>query len=189
MNKKALLHLGNEFVPIIAFFFAAQCFSFFTATAVLIVSTITALLIGWHFDRRLPVLPVISALFVLVSGVITIAYQAPDALIFADTLYYFILGFTILGGLWFKMNFLKLVFSPTFAMQDRGWTILTHRWIIIFLVAGVANEIARQTLSPEEWVNFKVLKVITIALFGFYQFTLARRYRIPEESNSWGLRK
>jgi len=189
MNRKAILHLTNEFAPIVAFFIAAQIFSFFTATGILIVSTIIALALGWIYEKRFPAIPIISAFFVIISGAITLIYQAPDALIFADSLYYFMMGATILGGLLFKVNLLQKIFNSTFAMNEVGWRILTNRWIVIFFLAAFINEIARFNLSPEEWVNFKGLKVITIALFGFYQFNLSRRYRIPELSNSWGLRQ
>ncbi len=189
MNKKALLHLSNEFAPVIAFFIAAQFFTFYIATGVLIVSTLLALSAGWHFDKRFPVLPIISGFFVITSGLITICYKTPDALIFADSLYYILMGTTIFVGLLCKINILKIIFGRTFAMKDIGWNILAKRWIVIFLLAGVANEVARGVLSPEEWVHFKVLKVITITVFGFYQFTLSKRYRIEGEANEWGLRK
>jgi len=188
VNNKALLHLINEFAPVVAFFVTAQFFSFYTATAVLMVSTMAALTIGWILERRLPVLPIISGIFVFISGFITICYKTPDALILADSLYYFLMGVTILAGLFFKLNILKRIFDCTFAMYDEGWNILAARWILIFLLAAAANETARLTLSPEEWVNFKILKIITITVFGFYQFTLAKRYRIRDESNTWGFR-
>ncbi len=188
MNKKAVLHLLNEFVPVIGFFIAAQLFSFYTATSVIMTLTVVALSIGWYYERHLPILPIISGFFVIISGIITIVYQAPDALIFADSLYYFLMGLTIATGLIFRVNILKLIFARVFAMQDRGWKILAIRWIIIFLLGGIANEVVRQLATPEIWVHFKVMKVITIAIFGFYQFTLSRRYRIVEQSNEWGLR-
>lgn len=188
MNKKALLHLANEFAPVLAFFIAAQFFSFYVATGVLITATILALAAGWYFDKRFPVLPIISGVFIIISGSITIFYHTPSALIFADSLYYLLMGGIILIGLLFKVNILKLIFGRTFAIQELGWKILAQRWVLIFLVAGTANEIARFSLSPEEWVNFKVLKVITITVFGFYQFTLSRKYRLENESNEWGLR-
>jgi intracellular septation protein len=188
MNKKAFLHLLNEFLPVLGFFVAAQLFDFFTATSVLMALTILALSAGWYFERHLPVLPIISGVFVIISGIITVVYQEPDALIFADSLYYFGMGLTIALGLIFKVNLLKRIFARVFAMQDIGWRILALRWIIIFLLGGVANELVRQFGTPELWVNFKVLKVITITIFGMYQFTLSRRYRIPGESNEWGLR-
>ncbi len=189
MNKKAILHLVNEFAPIVAFFISAQIFSFLVATAVLVITTIIALSLGWIYEKRFPIIPIISGFFVIISGSITLVYNAPDALILGDSLYYFGMGFAILIGFFFKSNLLKKIFYKTFAMEDRGWEILANRWVTIFLLSGVINEIARFYLTPEQWVHFKVLKVISIAIFGFYQFTLSRRYRIPEISNSWGLRK
>lgn len=189
MNQKALLHLLNEFVPVIGFFIAAQLYSFYTATAILMALTVTALSVGWYTERHFPLLPVISGLFVIISGGITIVYQAPDALIFADSLYYFLMGLTIGGGLLFGVNILKYIFGRVFAMTDLGWGILARRWVVIFLLGGAANEVVRIFATPEVWVEFKVLKVVTIAVFGLYQFTLARRHRLPEESTEWGLRK
>lgn len=188
MNKKALIHLGNEFAPVLVFFLTAQFFSFYCATGVLIGATFFALIFGWFYEKRLPILPIIAGAFVIISGAITLYYHAPDALIFADSLYYLLMGLVIALFLAFRVNLLKLIFSRTFAMQDRGWFILCQRWIIIFLLAAVLNEFARHYLTPEMWVNFKILKVISIAIFGFYQFTLARKYRIEGESTAWGLR-
>ncbi len=187
MNQKALLHLLNEFAPVIVFFLVAQFTSFYTATAVLLVSTCLALAFGWYFERRFPVLPIIAGLFVIVSGSITLYYHAPDALIFADSLYYLLMGLTIAVFLVFHINLLKLIFEQTFAMSDKGWFLLCQRWIIIFLLAAVLNEFARHYLTPEMWVNFKMLKVVSIGIFGLYQFTLARKYRLPDAS-PWGLR-
>jgi intracellular septation protein len=189
MQKKALLHLTNEFMPVLGFFIAAQFFSFYTATSILMFLTVIALWLGWHYERHVPVLPIISGVFVLISGTLTLIYHSPDALIFADSVYYFMMGLSIAVGLIFKVNILKRIFSRVFAMQDRGWNILALRWIIIFLLGGVANETVRQLATPEVWVHFKVLKVATITLFGIYQFTLSKRYRLPEESTAWGLRK
>jgi intracellular septation protein len=188
MNSKALLHLLNEFIPVIGFFIAAQVFSFYTATAVLMILTVTALSLGWYFERHLPILPIISGFFVLVSGVITLVYKAPDALIFADSLYYFLMALTIGIGLLCNVNILKKIFARVFAMNDIGWKILAQRWVLIFIIGGTANELVRLFATPEIWVQFKVLKVVTIALFGFYQFTLSKKHRLPDISNEWGLR-
>jgi intracellular septation protein len=188
MSKKALLHLLNEFVPVIGFFVAAQFFSFFTATAVLMTLTVIALSTGWYFERHLPALPIISGVFILISGGITLIYKAPDALILADSLYYGLMATTIAVGLFYKKNILKLMFGRIFAMNDMGWSILARRWVVIFFLGALANELVRIYATPEVWVQFKVLKVITVGLFGFYQFTLSKRYRIPELSNKWGLR-
>lgn len=189
MNKKAVLHLLNEFLPIIGFFLATQVYDFFTATAVLMAFTVIALSAGWYFERHLPILPIISGFFVLISGAIVLLYKAPDALIFADTLYYLLMAVVIGIGLLYNVNILKRIFARVFAMNDTGWRILAWRWVCIFFIGGVLNELVRLLATPEIWVDFKVLKVFTIAIFGFYQFTLSKKYRIPELSNEWGLRK
>lgn len=188
MSSKALFNLCNEFAPVLAFFIAAQLFSFYTATGVLVISTILSLLGGWYFLKSLPILPLISGFFVVISGFITIKHQIPNALIFADSLYYFMMSIGLSVGLAFQINILKLIFEKTFAIENIGWLILTRRWIIIFLIAAIANEIARHNLTPEDWVSFKVAKVILVTMVGTYQFTLAKKYRIPELSNKWGLR-
>jgi intracellular septation protein len=188
MKHKALLNLLNEFAPVIAFFITAQLASFYTATAVFMATTLAALSVSWYYERRIPVFPLIIGFFVLISGAITLIYHAPDALILADSIYYLGMGLILFVGLYFKVNILKQIFSTTLAIQDEGWYIIARRWIIIFILAGVANEIARFFLTPEAWVNFKVIKVILVGIFGLYQFTVSKRYRIIEESNAWGLR-
>ena len=188
IKSKAFIHLFNEFTPVLAFFVAVQVTDFFTATAIFMVVTVIALTTGWYLDRRFPLFPIIAGSFVLIGGGITLYFDTPDGIILADSIYYLGLGLLVWLSLILDKNILKIIFGHTFAITDRGWTILAHRWIMIFLIAGIANEVARHFLTPEAWANFKVLKVITVGLFGFYQFTVSRRHRLPEESNEWGLR-
>jgi hypothetical protein len=51
----------------------------------------------------------------------------------------------------------------------------------------VSNEIARRALVPELWIYYKLAAVVATNVFGFYQFVLTRRERLPE-ANEWGLR-
>ena len=182
-------HVLAEFGPVFAFFVAGQFFSFFTATAILIVTTSIAFCVSWRRDRRIPVMPFISGLFVVIAGIITLLYRAPDALILSDSLYYFAIAGIIGAGYIFKKFVLKLFFDCLFAMSNEGWHTLSLRWFYLCILAGVLNEIVRWNMSPEFWIDYKFAKLIVITLFGFYQFTVARRYRIPEESNEWGVRK
>lgn len=188
MHSRAILHLGTEFVPVVAFFLAGQFFSIYTATIVLIATTVAALIIGLWCANRMPVLPVVSTLFVLVSGGITLRFHQPEALIVSDSLYYFFLAAVVAGGLSLRFNVIKYFFSHTFAITDVGWDVLAFRWITIFILAGAANEFVRIALTTEAWMDFRFIKVLAITLFGIYQLKIAREYRIPELSNHWGLR-
>jgi hypothetical protein len=42
-------------------------------------------------------------------------------------------------------------------------------------------------ITPEQWAVYKVITVFITAIFGFYQFTLSKKYRLPDAS-PWGMR-
>lgn len=188
MTKAALLHLLTEFSPVLAFFITGRFYDFYTATTVLLIFTVLSLLAGWLVEQRVALMPLIASSFVVIPGLITLYFSFPDALIFGDTLFYFLLAAAIGVGLYKNKYLLKTIFAATFAVTDRGWQILSYRWLILFLIAGASNEIVRIFFTPEVWVDFKFVKVLVISLFSLYQFKVAAIYRIPEQSNKWGLR-
>lgn len=187
-SRRASIHLITEFVPVVAFFLAGNFLDLRSATIILIVTTISALIVGLWCANRIPVLPVISTIFVLISGGISLREHTAEALIIADSLYYFLLAGVVAGGLSMRRNVLRAVFGHTFAITAEGWNVLAIRWITIFILAGAANEWVRIALTPEAWFDFRFMKVLTITAFGVLQIRIARKYRIPEHSNAWGLR-
>lgn len=188
MTKTAALHLFTEFSPVLAFFIAGQFYSFFVATGTLLLFTLLSLALSWWHEGRLALMPIIASVFVIIPGLLTLGYTNEDFLILGDSLFYFLMALLVGGGLLVGKLWLKTIFEATFAMADTGWRILSWRWTAMFIIAGLGNELVRIFLTPEIWVDYKFVKVIIIALFGFWQFRLARRYRIPDISNPWGLR-
>lgn len=188
MTRSSLLALIAEFGPIITFFIAGRLTDFFTAVALLMLTTAMAVIVSWHLDRRIPWLPILSAFFVLLGGAITLFYRAPDAIIFADTLYYLSIVLALGLTLARKTLLLKQLFGTIFALTDRGWQLLTWRWFWFLLAAAIANEVARALLTPESWIDYRFYKTILVTLFALFQFTLSRHYRIESESNVWGIR-
>lgn len=188
MNRTALLYLTSEFGPIFAFFIAGRLTDFYTAVGVLMGTTLISCIISWRVERHLPVIPLISALFVLVGGAVTLFTTSPDAIILADTLYYLGIA-SILGvSLARRTQLLKRLFHPVFAITDTGWRTLTWRWLVMLLIAALANEYVRTVAAPEFWIDYRFYKTIAITLFATYQFTLSRKYRIEGEANAWGIR-
>ena len=189
MNGAALWSLFTEFGPIIVLFVAGQLTDFNTAVAYFVGATAGASAISWWRARQLPVLPLISAVFVIVGGIITLVYDAPDAIIFADTIYYLLLALLFVYSLYGRHGiFLKRLFGNVFAITDRGWRVLTIRWLVLCVVAAIINEYVRQTASPEVWIDYRFYKTIAITLFAVFQLSLSRKYRIVEEANAWGFR-
>lgn len=179
-----------QFGPVTIFFlvFELSGKNFFAATAVFMVTTVVA--VGLHFlrSRKVALFPVFGASFVLLFGGATLWFHNSQFLIVRDTLYDGVFGLALLVSLALKRNLLKAFFEPLFAMSDRGWHTLAVRWAVFFLVAAVANEVVRQNFSDGFWVRYKIVNTLVFVAFGFYQFTLTKRERLPEYSNSLGMR-
>lgn len=188
MTKKAIVHFCIEFIPTFGFFVAAQVTGFFQATAVLMGLSVISFLVGWLTERKLPTLPIIITLFVVVSGTITLVYQNPDALILSNSIYFFGFSLALMAGLAMRFNILKRIFKETFAMSDRGWNILAVRWAGILGLVGIGNEIIRLNYSPEIWVTYKFVTTIFMTTFAVSQLALSRKYRLPDYSNQFGIR-
>jgi len=188
MSRNAYVQTFSEFFPVIAFFVAGQLFTFYIAAAVLIGTTLLSLAISLVQLRSIPVMPFFSGATTFIFGGLTLWLNEPDFIIFADTFYF--LSLALLIGVFFtrKKHLLEHMFDQTFAMTKTGWRLLSLRWFAVLLLAGIANESARFFLEPEVWIDYRFAKILLLIVFSFYQFTLSKKYRIPEESNSLGLR-
>jgi intracellular septation protein len=188
MTKKAIVHFIIEFIPTFGFFIAAQYFSFYIATAILMGLAVISFIWGWLYERTIPMLPIIILVFVLVAGTITLYYQAPDALILSNSVYFLLFSTILYGGLLFQKNILEKIFANTFAITSRGWSILAVRWATLFLIVGLGNEYIRVYYDETVWVEYKLATTIAMSVFAILQFPLSRKYRLPEYSNTWGIR-
>lgn len=188
MNRTSLLVLIAEMGPLLSFFIAGQFTDFFGAVSILMITTFLAVGLSWRLGKRIPWLPVISAFFVVLGGFITLYFKDPNAIIFADTLYYVCIGSTLGISIYYKKPLLTRLFGSVFAITDSGWRQLTWRWCVFLLLAAAANELARNLLTPESWIEYRFYKSFIIVLFAMLQFRLSAATRLPEASNKWGLR-
>lgn len=188
MTAGAFVQVLYEFGPIITFFVAGKLYPFEVAVQILMVATLLSLIAAWGYHRTLPIIPIASAILVLITGALTLLFNKPDAIILADTIWFWGLAAAIVAGFFQKRHVLERMFDKTFAITEAGWRKLSWRWLILLLIAGAANEYVRIMYSPEFWIDYRFTKVALIIIFSLYQFTLARQYRIEGESNQWGLR-
>lgn len=188
MNAGAIIQVSYEFAPLVTFFIAGQLLPFSGAVLALVIATSISLVVAWTYHRQIPVMPLVSGVLTLVTGILTLYFNKPDAIILADTIYFWGLAVAILIGFRQKKHILEHMFDKTFAITKEGWSRLSWRWFTVLLLAGMANEYVRITLTPEFWIDYRFTKIMIIAAFSFYQLTLARKYRIEGEANAWGLR-
>lgn len=181
---KQIVKLLVEIGPLAVFFVANARTDIFVATGAFMVATIVALPASWWLMRRLPVMPLVTAVFVLVFGGLTL-YLADDLFIkLKPTIVNTLFGVILLGGLAFGRPLLRLVFADVFRLTDEGWRVLTLRWALFFLLLAVLNELVWRSFSTDAWVNFKVFGIAPLTMiFGMAQLGLLQRYKPrPEQA-------
>lgn len=178
---------GIEFGPIVAFFLTSEYLGLIASTAIFVTLTAIALIVSYGRDKRVALFPLLAGLSVIIFGVLTVALHNPFFIIIKDTVYNGLFAVAIAVGLyWFRHPILKDLFGSLFHMTDKGWTILSRRWMCMFALLTVSNEVIRYALSPEAWVDYKIIATLVTIVFGFYQITLSRRERMPD-ANKWGM--
>jgi len=153
----------------------------FTATAVFIPAVLIALAISYAKTRHLPVMPMVTAVVVVVFGGATLILQDEQFIKLKPTIIYVLFGVVLIGGLAFGKSLLGMVFDSVFNLTEEGWRKLTLRWALFFFVLAVLNEIVWRTQSTDFWVAFKVFGVMPISLvFAALQVPLMTKYAVAE---------
>ena len=181
-----LLKLVLELGPLALFFFAnayGDRFGYvddqrvYAATSLFIVATVVALAISYGLIRKLPIMPLISGIVVLIFGGLTLYLQDQVFFQLKPTIVNTLFGVILLGGLYFRKNLLQVVLDSMFELTDEGWRKLTLRWALFFFVLAALNEIVWRTQTWDFWVSFKVLGIMPLTImFALAQTPLLMRY-------------
>jgi intracellular septation protein len=174
-----LLKLAFDLGPLVLFFFANSRYGIFVATGTFMVAVLAALAASYVLTRHLPIMPVVTAVIVLVFGGLTLVLHNDLFIKIKPTILYALFGAVLLGGLFFGKSFLGISFDSLFHLTDEGWRKLTVRWAIFFFVLAVLNEIVWRNTTTDVWVNFKVFGFLPLTfLFGALQYPLLRKYAV-----------
>lgn len=150
--RKLALDLG----PLILFFAAFQFAGIFAATGIFIVAVLISLAVGWHLEKKLSPIPLVTAILVTFFGGLTLYLHNETFIKVKVTFLYVIFGTTLLVGMRFNRLFIKYVFGEAFDLTEKGWRGLTLRWGIFFLALAAINEAVWRNTSTSTWVSFKV---------------------------------
>ncbi len=154
----------------------------FFATAVFIAAILISLAVSYGLTRRLPLMPFVTAIVVVIFGGLTLWLQNETFIKLKPTIIYLLFGAVLLGGLAFGESFLGYVFDAVFKLDEEGWRRLTIRWGLFFLPLAVLNEVVWRSFSTDVWVSFKVFGFLPLTfVFALLQMPLINRHSLAED--------
>lgn len=172
-----ILKLVLEMGPLACFFVASWKFDLHVATAVLMVGVVLALAASYALTRRLPVMPVVTAVAVLLFGALTLYFDNTVFIKLKPTIVNCIFGTALLGALAFGKPLLPVVLDTALHLDEAGWRKLTFRWGLFFFFLAALNEVVWRTQSDVFWSGFKVFGTMPITvIFALSQVPLILRH-------------
>jgi len=146
-----------DYGPLVAFFVTYVALGLMAATAVLIAASLVALIAAWVLERRVPLVPLVTAAIVAVFGGLTLWLQDQTFIKMKPTIVQALFALVLLGGLAMRRPILKPLLGPMMPpMSDAAWRQFTLRYALFFVAMAALNELVWRTQSTDFWVTFKV---------------------------------
>ena len=180
-----MLKLALDIGPLVVFFAANARFGIFAGTAIFMVTIVAALGVSYALTRHIAIMPVVTAVIVLIFGTLTLVLHDETFIKVKPTIIYTLFGVALLVGYMLDKPLLAIVFDAVFHLTPEGWRRLTLRWAAFFLVMAVVNEIVWRTQTTDFWVSFKLFGFTPLTfLFAMAQYPLLMKYAPPEPDAS-----
>jgi intracellular septation protein len=172
-----------DYGPLAIFFVTYLAGGLMAATAAIIATSLVALGLAWSLQRRVPLIPLITAAVVAVFGGLTLWLQDETFIKMKPTIVQALFAAILLGGLLVDRPLLKPLLGKMMPpMSDRAWRRFTLRYALFFIAMALLNEAVWRTQSTDFWVTFKVfgLTGLTILFILTQMPFIARETRAAE---------
>jgi intracellular septation protein len=184
--RPQILKLVLELGPLVIFYVANAKADIFAATEWFMGAMVIALLLSWLLLRKVAIMPLVTAIVVVVFGSLTLILHDDTFIKMKPTVVNALFAVTLLGGLAFGQSLLRYVFGDVYKLKPEGWTVLTLRWGLFFLFLAVLNEVvwrgadafvADPKAATNLWVAFKVWGTTPITvIFTLFQLPVLTKY-------------
>ncbi len=178
-----LLKLAVEVGPLAVFFIINwRTQDIYWATGAFMAATAVSLVASRVLFGRIPVMPLVTGVFVMVFGGLTLWLQDDLFIKMKPTFVNTLFAGTLFVGLMLNQSFLKILFGEVFHLTGEGWRKLTFRWACFFVFLAVLNEIVWRSFSTDTWVSFKVFGIMPLTMaFAVAQVGLLKQYEERSE--------
>lgn len=181
-DSAQLLKMLVELGPIVVFFVVNTQSGIFWGTGAFMIATVVALVVSRVLFGRLPIMPLVSGVFVLVFGGLTLWLQDEQFIKIKPTIVNLLFAGALLGGLAFGLSLIKYVFGEAMKLTDVGWRILTFRWGLFFIFLALLNELVWRTCSTNFWLSFKAWGIMPLTIaFAIAQIGLVKQHGAGQE--------
>ena len=175
--SKLLIDIG----PLAVFFIFYTRGDLQTAILPFMIATIIAVLFSYIIEKKIPIMPTVGAIIILIFGGLTIYFDNETFFKMKPTIINLLFAGILYGGIILNKPLLRYLLGAALKLQDEGWDILTKRWIGFFIALAILNEIIWRTQTTDIWVNFKVFGILPITfIFTLTQFSTIKKYQIED---------
>ena len=178
---KSVIKLFVDIGPLAVFFIFYIRSDLKTAILPFMIATIIAVLFSYILEKKIPLMPTFGAIIILIFGGLTIYFDNETFFKMKPTIINVLFAGILYGGIIFKKPLLRYLLGAALKLEDKGWDILTKRWISFFIALAILNEIVWRTQTTDVWVNFKVFGILPITfIFTLTQFSIIKKFQIKD---------
>jgi intracellular septation protein len=172
-----------DYAPLAIFLLVYLKADLLVATGALMAATALALALSLWAARRVPWMPLVTAVVVGIFGGLTLWSGSETFIKMKPTIVQAIFSAALLGGLVFGRPLLRPLLGTAWPMDEVGWRRLSLRFGLFFAAMAALNETVWRTQSTDTWVMFKVFGLIGLTLlFSIAQVPLMTRHRLSDEA-------
>jgi intracellular septation protein len=195
--KSSWLNLLVDFGPLLVFFLTYRHFAppsdeqglgvvlaVTKGTVAFMVATVIALIVSrWRLGHVSPMLW-LSTVLILGFGTLTVLLGDPFWVQFKPTAVYLLFAGVLFAGLARGKAMLRYLLQSAFdGLDDQGWLKLSRNWALFFVFLAGLNELLRQVLTFEGWLQAKLWGFTALSfLFTFSQIPMVLRHGLGQEA-------
>jgi intracellular septation protein len=197
--KASWINLVVDFGPLLVFFLAYRHFAppsgedgvgvvlaVTKGTIAFMIATVIALIVSrWRLGHISPMLWLSTAL-ILGFGMLTVLLGDPFWVQVKPTAIYLLFAGILFVGLARGKPMLRYLLQSAFeGLDEQGWIKLSRNWALFFVFLAGLNEVLRQVLSFDGWLQAKLWGFTTLSfLFTFSQVPMVLRHGLGDRSKN-----